>query len=71
MLPPLYYLQREATAQTYTYLSGVVVCVQENGWMDKTLMIRYICEIWAPHTHKTHLFLVLDSYKVHAADSTE
>ena len=71
MLPPLYYLQREATAQSYTYLSGMVVCVQEKGWMDKTLMIRYIREIWAPHTHKTHSLLVLDSYKVHAADSME
>ena len=38
--------------------------------MDETLMIRYIREIWAPHTHKTRSLLVLDSFKVHATDST-
>ena len=38
--------------------------------MDETHMIRYIREIWAPRTHKTHSLLVLDSFKAHATDST-
>ena len=54
-----------------THPSGVVVCVQEKGWMDETLMICYICEIRAPHTHKARSLLVLDSFKAYAVLSCE
>ena len=54
-----------------THPSGVVVCVQEKGWIDETLMICYIREIRATHTHKARSLLVLDSFKAYAVLSCE
>ena len=38
-----------------THSSGVVVAVQEKGWMDEPLMLQYIKELWSI-IHKTQAF---------------
>ena len=48
-----------------------IVCVQEKGWMDEQLMIRWIKEIYLKHTQKERSLCVLDSFRGHLTDSVK
>ena len=45
--------------------------VQENGWMDEKLMIRWIKDIYLKYTKKERSLPVLDSFHGHLTDSVK
>ncbi|KAK7471496.1 hypothetical protein BaRGS_00035835 [Batillaria attramentaria] len=49
---------------------GMVVTVQPKGWMDDTLMSRYIKEIFVRHVGQDSL-LVMDSFRFHISAATK
>ena len=45
--------------------------VQEKGWMEEKLMIRWIKDIYLKYTKKGRSLLVLDSFRGHLTDSVK
>ena len=45
-----------------------IVYVQAKGWMDSTLMDRWVREIYLKHTKQNQALLVMDSFSAHCAE---
>ena len=50
---------------------GWIVTVQEKGWMDENLMLRWIRDIYLKYTKKERSLLVLDSFRGHLTDNVK
>lgn len=59
---------------------GVLVRVQEKGWIDEKLMAEYIDQTWKPYVEKTtkelglldnQAFLTLNSFRAHTTEFEE
>ena len=48
-----------------------VVCVQEKGWVDELIMLRWINEIYHPYTKHKPSIIVLDSFRTHLTDTVK
>jgi len=48
-----------------------IVCVQEKAWMDETLMLRWINEIYRKHTKKQPSLCVLDAFRGHRTEKVK
>lgn len=55
-------------ASYFNTYSGWIVCVQQKGWMDGTLMMRWINEIYLKYTGSKKSLLVMDTFSVHCSD---
>ena len=42
---------------------GYVVCIQEKGWLDEPIMLRWVNEIFRPYTKQKPSIIVLDSFR--------
>ena len=51
--------------------AGWIVTVQENGWMDETLMLKWIKDIYLKYTKKERSLLVLDSFHGYLSDDVK
>ena len=50
---------------------GWIVTVQEKGWMDENLMLRWIRDIYLKYTKKERSLLLLDSFRGHLTDNVK
>ena len=50
---------------------GWIVTVLDKGWMDESLMLRWIRDIYLKHTKKDRSLLVLDSFRGHITESVK
>ena len=53
------------------YPAGWIVTVQEKGWMNETLMLKWIKDIYLKYTMKKRSLLVLDSFRGHLTDDVK
>ena len=54
--------------------TGFAVATQDKAWMDDSLMVRYIDEIWMLYVKKTgciESILCLDKFQAHISASTD
>ena len=62
MLPPMVIFKWKWDLK-FDIPSGWIVTVQEKGWMDETLMLKWIKDVfYLKYTKKDHSLLVLDSF---------
>ena len=50
---------------------GYVVCVQEKGWVDEPIMLRWVNEIFRRYTKRKPSIIVLDSFRAHLTDTVK
>ena len=68
MLPPMIIFK----GKRYLNMSvppGWIVTVQEKGWMDESLMLRWIRDIYLKYTNKDISLLVMDSFGGHLTEN--
>ena len=63
-LPP-YIIFKRKTMPKEKFPKGVIVKVQEKGWMDEELTKDWIKTVWAKHGKQSRKMLVLDSFRAH------
>ena len=66
MHPPMIIFKRK-TDPKVTVPPGFVVTANEKGWMNETLMVRWLTEIWMKEVGRKSL-LVMDSFRGHLTD---
>lgn len=70
MLPPMIIFKGKRDLNI-NVPSGWIVTVQEKGWMDEKLMLRWIQDIYLKYTRKERSLLVLDSFRGHLTESVK
>lgn len=70
VLPPMIIFKGKR-ALKFPVPKGWIVTVQEKGWMDETLMLRWVAEIYLKYTHKDRSLIVLDSFRGHLTDKVK
>ena len=70
MLPPMIIFKGKRELD-FPGPKGWVVTVQEKGWVDERIMIRWIKEILIQHTEKDRTLLVLDIFCAHVTDGVK
>ena len=63
-LPP-YVIFKRKTLLKEKFPPGLIVRVQEKGWMDEPLTLDWICSVWGTLNRGTWKMLVLDSFCAH------
>lgn len=54
----------ECAARNATNVN-IYATVQQNAWIDETLMLEWIDKIWVPYVHKYNSYLMLDHASAH------
>lgn len=67
MLPPMVVFKGKRELK-FPVPSNWIVTVQEKGWMDEALMLRWIQDIYLKYTGKERSLLVLDSFRAHKTE---
>ena len=44
---------------------GIIVTNQDKAWMDETVMLKWIKEIWIPYTKGRKALLIFNSFRAH------
>ena len=70
VLPPMIIFKGKR-ALKFDFPKDWIVTVQEKGWMDGELMLRWIRDIYLKFTKKDRSLLVLDSFRGHLTDSVK
>ena len=70
VLPPMVIFKGKRDLK-FEFPKDWVVTVQEKGWMDGELMLRWINEIYLKYTKKDRSMLVLDSFRGHLTDKVK
>ena len=70
MLPPMVIFKGKRDLK-FDISSGWIVTVQEKVWMDETLMLKCIKDVYLKYTKKDRSLLVLDSFRGHLTESVE
>jgi len=50
---------------------GTVISHQKKAWMDITLMLTWISDIWVEHTKKRPSLLFLDTFSAHLTEKVK
>ena len=70
VLPPMVIFKGKRELK-FDFPKDWVVTVQEKGWMDGELMLRWIKDIYLKFTKKDRSMLVLDSFRGHLTDKVK
>lgn len=70
VLPPMIIFKGKRTLDLKAP-KGWLIAVQEKAWMDETLMLRWINEIYLPFTGRERSLLVMDSFRAHITDDVK
>ena len=70
MLPSMVIFKGKRKLKNIDVPRSWIVCVQAKGWMDSTLMDRWVREIYLKHTKRNQalLVLVMDSFSAHCME---
>jgi hypothetical protein len=71
-LPPYVILKRK-TMPKEMLPSGIIIRVQENGWMDENLVVDWLKTVWGKHMglRRPQSVLILDAYRGHLNESVK
>ena len=70
MLPPMIIFKGKRDLNM-SVPPGWIVTVQEKGWMDESLMLRWIRDLYLKYTKKDRSLLVMDSFRGHLTENVK
>ena len=68
LLPAMVIFKGKREVKNVELPDGIVISTQAKAWVDETIMLKWIQEIWIPYTKGRKALLIFDSFRAHLTD---